>query len=207
MIGDEDETPVDIALERRKVDEKVLGILREEASREIEARRKETPEALETQPDLGLGASAAIANLIAEESKATEDGASHPARLRGEPQQAETVREGSRRDLLPDIDEINSTLTSTSDRPSDETPEEVFERVTRHRSGFRFGFSLILVVCATLIGVYSFADTIANNVPSLRPALAGYVDWANSVRLWFDGLIAKGVEALSRMIVSISGSN
>lgn len=188
-VDDDENTPQPAAprTERpaQKTDDKAMGILREEAEREMSAREAERKKEPEDRPD----AAAATATAAARAATVTD------------------ADNGSRRDLLPDIDEINSTLNATTDRPGEEPTADVIEENRRHRSGFRIGFSLVLLIVAVLIGLYLFADRIAEAVPSLAGPMAAYVDWGNSVRLWFDGVLESSVETLSRLIVSVTGSN
>lgn len=187
---DEDEAPAAAPPPRRPADEKVKGILREEAEREMAARQRERTPSLETQPDLGLSATV-----------------TETAGTRGEKAKGEDADSASRRDLLPDIDEINSTLNATSARPGEEPTADVIQETRRHRSGFRMGFSLVIIVVAVLIALYLFATEISATVPALEGPMAAYVDWGNGVRLWFDGLLESSVETLSKLIVSMTGKN
>ena len=68
----QEDEPEPAAIPRPQLDPEVRDILKEEAERELAARRAEAQAALETQPDLGLEDVAASA-------------ASRTARLRGEP--------------------------------------------------------------------------------------------------------------------------
>ena len=57
------------------------------------------------------------------------------------------------------------------------------------RSGFRQGLALVLLVAMLLVGLYVLAPLIAQYVPALADALAGYVALADSLRAWVaDGL-------------------
>lgn len=174
--------------ERPGIDAAVFGILKEEADREIAARRAEA-EAVETQPDLGLAEPPGRPAT----RPAGDGGATAPA-------------PSGRRSLLPDIDEINSTLTATSDRANgsgidEELPPEVAQK---RRSGFRLGFSLLMLATAVLILIYLFAPQIAGAVPALEPALSGYVDWANGMRQSLDGYLERTVSALTAFLVDLS---
>ncbi len=183
---DPDETPRE--LPRREIDPKVLGILRAEAEREIAARRADEEAGIETQSDLGL-------DDPPQRRAATEEAGIRTARLRGS--EDEPPPERPRNEILPDIDDINATLTATSDRPHEPTPEERTEAVLKRRSGFRTGFILVLAVVAVLIGLYVFSGELASAVPAAEPALAGYVDWANDMRLRLDTLLGQGVDSVS----------
>ena len=54
-----------------------------------------------------------------------------------------------------------------------------------------------LGIAALLIAAYAFAPTLAAAVPALEGVLTAYVDVANIVRDWIDGLLASGVDSLS----------
>jgi predicted Zn finger-like uncharacterized protein len=175
-----DEEPAAAALPPRKTDENVLAVLREEAEREIAERRREA-QALESQPELGL----------AEPVERT------PSRATAEAAGA-TVAAGARRGLLPDIDEINSTLRSDADRAGAAAGEEDYEDVsTERRRGFRMGFGLMILLAAALIGLYVGAGWLAAAFPALEPVLIAYVNWANGLSAWLDGLLAAGVDGMS----------
>jgi predicted Zn finger-like uncharacterized protein len=175
---DEAPAPVAAAFHPKSPDEAVLAVLREEAEREIAQRRQEAV-SIESQPDLGLA---------------------EPVERRTGPAPADiaagaAVAGAARRDLLPDIDEINSTLRSDADRTaqSDDVDDVEGER----RRGFRLGFGLMILVAAALIGLYVGAAALAQAVPALEPVLAAYVAMANGLRSWLDGLLAAGVNGLS----------
>lgn len=182
-MEDEEAPGPSIPLPPRKTDENVLAVLREEAEREIAQRRNEAA-SLESQPDLGLTEPA---------ERKTQPGAAEAAA-------GAAVAAGARRDLLPDIDEINSTLRSDADRAGthrEETDEGV---VSERRRGFRLGFGLMILLVAVLIGLYVAAGWLAASVPALEPFLIAYVDWANGLGEWLDGLLASGVDGLSGLM-------
>lgn len=176
---EEDEAPAPMA--PRQTDEAVLAVLREEAEREIAARRHEQGGSLETQPDLGL-------------EETPDHGAVGPAAAAAG---AAAIASGTRRDLLPDIDEINSTLRSDADREAGPAAEDEGAVVRERRRGFRLGFGLVILIVAALIGTYVMSEQIVDAVPSLEPYVISYVDWANGVRDWFDGILEAGVSRLS----------
>ena len=104
---------------------------------------------------------------------------------------------GSRRELLPDIEEINSSLRSSGEReqrvadPSPDTAEQ-----TPKRSGFRRGFLLMIVIALVLAAIYIFAPQIARSVPQVDPFLSAYVAQVDSMRTWLDGLLQQGLQTL-----------
>ena len=120
------------------------------------------------------------------------------AKMRGEEPPESAVSEaaataaalGSRRDLLPDIEEINSTLRSSSDRqsgaasPSSEADSAPVAPPAK--SGFRRGFTLMILLAVILGAVYVMAPQIADAVPQANPYLSDYVALVDSGRAWLD---------------------
>lgn len=171
--------------EPRKPDEAVLDVLRQEAAIETEARHDESQGGLETQPDLGLDQA---------DDNAASAGAAisqRTARLRGiEP---EIDVNTSRSDLLPDIEEINSSLQNES---AAETEDAVAE-VKRGRSGFRLGFGLILILATFLLLAYVYAPLIVAKVPAAEAFMVSYVEMVDGLRLWLDQLMQSATEKMS----------
>ncbi|MEY8096736.1 zinc-ribbon domain-containing protein [Falsihalocynthiibacter sp. S25ZX9] len=175
--------------ERASLDSTLMQVLREEAERETQARLSEGGANLETQTDMGLEAPEQRSKSFPDEPDVEEAVRERTARLRGiEPEDVSDGSPSSRRDLLPDIEEINSTLRATSDRKtgvSNETDEEAPNK----RSGFRTGFSLIIVLVAALLLVYTFAPQIGAKVPAIDPALKSFVRSADQGRVKIDTLM------------------
>lgn len=188
-------------LRRRTLDAAVLNVLREEAEREARARHRAS--AVEVQPELALDPGrpghAAPPPPAADTSPAPER-SERGAHLRGEDPELEAeiaaANRPPRRDLLPDIEMINSTLRATSDRGRDAAAQDAPETVRRARSGFRLGFGLSLAVAAVVLGLYISAPALGRSVPALMPALTGYVATLDRGRLWLDGQIAARIGAL-----------
>ncbi len=161
------------------VDEKVLSILREEAEREAKARRDESLP-LESQPDLGIEAASPRKKVGVK--KREPEPAAKPA---------------ARRDLLPDVEEINSTL-----RPSEE-PEPEFvgglpeAELREGRGAFRAGFLLVISFAILGASVYITSDWIAARVPALAGPLASYVSLIDELRLGLDGLMRSATQLIS----------
>lgn len=174
--------------QRRQLDPSIAEVLREEAAREARAREAERGGGLESQPDLGL------AEPEDEPTRRARQARERMARMRGEDPEdilPETVSEtedaASRRDLLPDIDEINSSLRAASDRrPAEaddhDTPGSAVEATPKPRSGFRSGFLLALLIAAVLWVVYAYAGPISTKVPALKPVLGSYVTVVDQAR-------------------------
>lgn len=202
-----DETPIPPAVPRqegeapRRLDPGVADLLREEAEREARQRAADRG-GLESQPDLGL-----MPGAEDEATRRQREAQERMSRLRGgapvpqtDPEDAEqneaaNAAAASRRDLLPDIDEINSTLRSTSERKP--ATAEDHERPSRgdaiattdtqtRRSGFRRGFLFMVLLMVLAICLYVYAPRLAAVVPALDGPLDAYVDMMNSLRLWID---------------------
>ncbi len=185
-VDDDDEWPQTRKIEapppspqrpRRTAAVEALDVLREEAARELAQRREEEPPPpIETQPDLALGDP---------RDRATPSRAlrARMARLRGEEDEPEEAAEeeeyrAPRRDLLPDIDEINSSL-----KPANAGRAEMSEaEMVQHRRGFRTGFLGIVGITVLMILTYANAPAIAGAFPGIEAALIGFVDWANGIR-------------------------
>lgn len=93
-------------------------------------------------------------------------------------------------DIFPDIEEINSSL-STAEREALAEREAAVaaENEKSSRMGFRVGFLTVVTFVAVLIVLYAFAPRLSENFPGLRPALADYVSWANARRDQVEGLM------------------
>jgi predicted Zn finger-like uncharacterized protein len=178
---------------RQTLAESVLSVLREEAERETAVRREEGPAPryadqtsnLETQTEFGLDDAAP--------SDSASAAARHIARLKGTdadlPALAE-AKSAARRDLLPDIEEINSTLRATSDRAQAEMDEvDALPDLKPRRRGFRSGFVLTMIVAVAMAMAYIMAPRIIAQMPATAPTMRAYVAAVDSGRLWLDGMM------------------
>lgn len=180
---------------RRRIDPEVADVLREEAERERQARAR-GGEGLETQPELGVDGGASTSQDEAD--RRAREARMRMSRLKGEPEDetpddAEDLDPGSRRNLLPDIDEINSSLSSStaSERRLARVEAEDAELLQPETSrGFGRGFLLVVLLAFMLLLLYVLAPLIAESVPELRPYLASYVDAVNAARLWLNRAVA-----------------
>lgn len=199
---------------QRKLDPAVADILREEAEAEFEARRKREAEALESQPELGLDtadAPPAPARSRPEPDAGREaeqrslEARKRMARMRGEPEPeseaaAAAAAVSSRRQLLPDIEEINSTLRS--DNPPSGVDPLAREELgagggPKQKRGFRRGFLTMIVIAVALLLVYLYAPEIAQSVPALDPVLNSYVVAVDQIRLSLNAQGARLVDWLN----------
>jgi predicted Zn finger-like uncharacterized protein len=168
---------------RRTLDDAVLNVLREEAERETRARIAEGS-SLETQADLGLVAGAAAPTAP-------------PSAAPAEPGPPEAVvSRAARRELLPDIEEINSTLRAASERGDEPAAKDAPQVLRLRRGEFRRGFLSTLMLALLLLVLYLFSGGIAARVPLLAPALSGYADMVDGVRLWLDQRMRSTTESL-----------
>jgi hypothetical protein len=116
----------------------------------------------------------------------------------------------SRRGLLPDIEEINSSLRHTSDRrparaDDHDTPRTSVDPrdvATEKPRGFSRGFSVTLLIAMLLLAVYIFAPALAEAVPALTPVVDSYVAAIDQLRLMLDAQ----VQNLSRWLADVAGS-
>lgn len=163
---------------RRPIDPSALDVLREEAERENRARMAEAA-AVETQPELGLP-----------ETRSDLAAGSAPGQIR------------SKRDRLPDIEEINSTLSATS-APRGKSKGEAAKlpptRQERSR-GFRLGFAIVLVLATFALLAYSQASVLVERFPQAAPAMESYVDAVNSARFRLDDLVNRIMVKLADLL-------
>ncbi|MBN7786824.1 zinc-ribbon domain-containing protein [Ponticoccus gilvus] len=216
---DEDEPapapPVDAPEPQRRIDPEIAEIFREE--REYENRRR-SAETLESQPDLGLTEpdedEQARRSRQARERMAKMRGSDTPAPSTPRPDEAEdggtamaaaaAAAAGSRRDLLPDVDEINQSLRSNGvearvvDSAKDETARRETEE-TRRGGGFGKGFLTMVVLVGGAVALYAFAPAIADRVPALAPLLDSYVTAVDQARNWLDGQVTALLTTLDSM--------
>ncbi len=187
--------PVTPEPRRRTLDEAVVNVLREEAEREKMARQSEGS-ALETQGDLGLAA--AVAGAIVAASDTVGDTRVTPTKTAGAPDGAleALVSRTARRELLPDIEEINSTLRATSERGDEAAAKDAPETLRQKRNGFRRGFITSLVVMILLLIPYLLANNLAARFPGAAPGLTRYVDGIDAIRVWMDQRMKSTTESM-----------
>ena len=190
---------------KRELDPHVSELLREEAEFEAAARAAEHGAPLESQPDLGLDA-------VAEDEGArrAREARERMARMRGEPVPAQvavataTAAAGSRRDLLPDIEEINSTLRSSGERrrPAEAADADLrgtAPRMERKGRGFRRSFLTVTLLAAIAIAAYVYGPRISAMVPAAEPAVAQYTAAVEGARNWLGTSVEKSLGWLDKM--------
>ena len=182
-----EEPPAPPLQRKRELDPSVTDVLREEAAREAEARKRETGP-LEEQPDLGIG------EPDDEAARRQREASERMSRMRGEDppaakSSAAMATAGSRRDVLPDIDEINSTLRKDSERRKTATEVAASREAEPRKSGFLRGFIMMLLIAVVLVLLYVFAPQISSAVPALAPVMESYVSLVNEARTWLDATV------------------
>ncbi len=179
-----------------QVDENLMAILREEAAREQAARRNELPpRPVETRPDLGLPPVAAPVSpsVIAARERFADLSVTAP-------DEEADPRPSSRRELLPDIEEINSTLRATSE-PRGESSEAAqhWETSEDSRTGFRLGFILAIAVAVGLWTTYTMAPRIVARMPASEASMVAYVETVNRARVGVDNALQAASHQLRRL--------
>ena len=178
-----------------QIDRGVLNVLREEAEREITERRRARAN-LETQGDLGLKeppiSRAGGQRYFGEDAEAPQP-PPVPADVDDDEDDDDTPgvrrRLASRRSLLPDIEELSSTLEPGSERrgaviegidPGTEAPA---------KSRFSQGLSVALLVGAALVLIYILAPLIVSNLPFKNGIMRSYVGLVDSLRAMLAGTL------------------
>ena len=187
------------AAPRKEVSEEVKQILQEEAEQELRAREADH-QGLETQPDLGLDAAQDDADkeLTARIRRMELD--------QGDVEEEIQEKDLRSRDMLPDIEEINSTLDAP-DTP-DETKIDLGPSGTEAASGgkgFRRGFSLTILLAVLLVSIYVLAPQIGERFPQAQSALEQYTAMGDSLRVWLEGAMQSAVEKMRGLMDTSSG--
>ncbi len=188
-VSDEESAePAPALSQPREIDPAVANILQQEAEHEARLREDERNAGLESQPDLGL-------ETGDEAGRRSREARDRMARIRGkyqdDPDTAHAADTGSRRGLLPDIEEINSTLRASEDGAEvDVLNDDLGEPPARRSGGFTRGFSLVLVLVFILVLIYTSAAKISQKVPMAAPILDGYVAMVDQGRVWLDATIS-----------------
>lgn len=192
---------------RRKIDQQVIDVLREEAEHEARLRSHENDSDLETQPDLGLesSVSAPVTDPRADQARARMQGLGDMAGDDDTNDLAEDPH-AARRDLLPDIEEINSTLRSADDRSPEEAPVIVQGARRRRRIGFRLGFGFTMLAASFVILAYVYNKEIIAAWPAGEAYVTSFVDMMNSARIWLDDKVTTAMLWLDQK-ASAAGGN
>lgn len=99
-------------------------------------------------------------------------------------------RVAARRDLLPDIEEINSTLRANADRAKDDDDQiNALPDLRSRRGAFRSGFVLTMIAAVVLAMAYIMAPRIIAEIPGTASTMRVYVGAVDCGRLWLDGVM------------------
>ena len=187
---------------RRGLDDSVLAVLREEAAREAAARRAEASPPLEGQVDAGFAPPAppvppplpfqvpagparfADLSVSAEDLPAGDDPAARQAAQRG---------------LLPDIEEINSTLRAINEPREEDDDPETDDEEYEERRGFRAGLVLIVFIAVLMWSAYVSAPGIVSAVPASESIVRTYVEAVDRARLGVDSLLQSASTTLRNL--------
>lgn len=196
-----------------------LEILREEAAQESRLRAGEAG-GLETQPELGLDEAGLDDSAV--EDRAMEARNRRLARTEEIDTKAGVIASpvsppegrpgGSRRDLLPDIEEINSTLrpderVQNDDEDLDPELRAAMAATTpRRRGGARLGFMTVLVAASAAVAVYIWTPTLAEQSPEAAPYLFQYQAFVDQLRVDLDTAVKDLVDRLGNAAASASGT-
>ncbi len=183
------QSPPPVTSAPKPVDEKVLGILREEAAFETRQRERDRS-VLESQPELGiLGAAPWPSTATPGKMDASDSSTQHSDTLLKE-------TPGTNAPAFPDIDDISATLepigrgrkfsatASDSASPTENNAESA-------QSNFLRGLIWPIVVAAVLMALYLAAPALSRTIPAITPALAGYVMLVDGLRDSLAGLFGR----------------
>ncbi len=193
---------------KRALDESLMAVLREEAEREQAVRAAEAPP--DARPTVEQAAPAVAPAPVAPPPvppsvlAARERFADLSVDRDVEDEEEVVIRPASRRELLPDIEEINSTLRATSEpRGMEEEPPLPPVVVADSRPGFRSGFLLMLLVAAGLWLAYVMAPRISTQIPASASAMDAYVAVVDKARISVDAAL----QSASQSLRSLSGQD
>lgn len=192
--GLEDEPATNANTDARPLSKDIQSILQDEVAFEKTARKSEA-DVLEYQQDLGLSGAA-------DESQREAQSRERMARLRGlDPEDPETTpeppEEPTRKELLPDVDDINSTLRGGLENASVPLSNIVEDPIEPQRRGFRRGFAIALLIAAILALLYVYAPAISRAVPAISGLIEGYAAQVDVLRIGIDTLLKSAVESMS----------
>ena len=175
---------------RQELEPSVTDILREEATLEEATRSTETENRIETQPDLGISQDTEEDHTRHQQIRERMERLQDPSEnidTDDETQQAadlQDLQSGSRRDLLPNIEEITSSLSS-ADGGVDltDTGTEIEPGKTKPSSGaFLKGFLYAVLFTGLATAIYIFAPALESSIPALKGPLGHYTDMISTLR-------------------------
>lgn len=187
------------------LDDDIAGILREEAEREVSQRRNEDAlPALEPQSEMALDDGPPSDLLRERLDRMRSDGVPQSTVAATLKAAKSEPLDTPRRERLPDIEEIKTTLRpgEISGGDADVIGQTELKRI--RQSGFRLGFSTLVIAAGLAVAAYVFAPQIIGAIPSSEPAMITYVDAANGVRDGIDRILARAISGING--ISTAGS-
>jgi len=178
-----------LARRRKALDERLLAILREEADRETAARRRDGQADADGRPlpdAANDGPAREPAPIDADVGPVTTMPPTMPAPNRAEGAEAPFI--ASRRGLLPDIEQIHSTLDGAREA---EAAARARRDRARGRRGFIAGLALVIVIAAAGMYGYLEAARLAADYPEAAPLLGQYVQSVDMARAWVQSWSAR----------------
>ncbi|NDR57996.1 zinc-ribbon domain-containing protein [Aliiruegeria sabulilitoris] len=182
---------------RRPVDEAAMAVLREEAAREQAARKAERG-SLESQGELDMAAPQGAARRPEPDLAPREPARVVPSDTIPVEEKERRDKAAPRRERLPDVEEINSTLRP-EEAASARNAESRVPREQRSR-GRRIGMGIAFLTFGGLALLYGQHKTVADKLPQAAPALEQYVASVDAARLRLD-------EALRASVARLQGSD
>lgn len=195
--------PPSTPAKQRSLDPNIADVLREEAKLEAAARAAEQRAPLESQPDLGLQDPPED-----EVARRAREARERMAKMRGEPLPVPGAsgagQAASRSDLLPDIEEINSTLRASGERrrpaeAKDSDLKGTTPKLRRKGRGFRAGFYGTLLIGAIAVAAYVYSPRLTQWVPAATPVLSEYTAQVETARSWLNTNVGRGLAWLDQL--------
>lgn len=191
-------------LPRRKLDPSVADVLRQEAELEALARRREWSGNVESQPDLGLTTTPSPpprAPVTAKQAPVETIPAPPTSDAVADKKETTEAPKAQDQAMLPDIEEINSTLRPNEKRPVQD-PGQTAKAEEEEERKTRYGFTVTVLLAAGLVLLYAFAPQIAKSFPQGDPWLSAYVTTIDEGRVWLDGQVQNVLAWLGEITAS-----
>ncbi len=140
--------------------------------------------------------SPAVTDILRQEAAREKEARDAKAKELAESSKAPSADARPGRDRLPEISEIDVNNPRLNPRPEAEEAEDlVFDVDTeppevQRKTGFKRGFSIIVLLMGLALLVYVFAQPLSQKYPSLYEPLLAYVNAVNSGRVWLNDLIS-----------------
>ena len=169
------------------------SVLKEEA--ELERRMRMAEAAVETQTEMPVDEPVRPRRVRSEDLRTVEQPVDDSPDLE-ETSAAVSAAVAKGRSQLPDIEEINSTLTETTTSVRDALDEASAASAPPKRTGFRAGFLLAVFVAVAAVAAYVYSPQLADRFPSTAPYLISFVEFADGLRLRLNEFVAGLVQRL-----------